>query len=527
MLPRRSRSCAPGEPGSRITELARHWTAATTPVDTDRALAYTKLAGEHALEALAPDEAARWFTQALELLDRAPHPDPAERCDLTIGLGDAQRQAAQPEFRSTLLGATRQAEELGDTDRMARAALANSRGFASAFGSVDRERVAALERAIEGDRNRARCARLISLLSMELQFEPEHERRRALADEALQLARTEGDARTLSYVLRDHFHATWSADTIDARRRTASEMMDLADHADDPLARVWALDRTVHAAVESGCLADAQDTCHRLVALVEELGQPGLRWPATYYSAGLAQMRGNLSEADRLGEEAARLGEQAGEPDGIVIYFAQMAGVRLVQGRTAEILELMEQATAANPGIPAFEAGLAVALCENGRTDEAASMVERAADHGFASMPRNQTYSSALAMWARTATEAGSKRAAALLYDLIEPWHDGLVWNGASGYGAAESYLGMLAATLGSHERSSEHFAAASRLHEREGIRGWEAVSLCYRARSLVSMGAAQDAHEPARRALALALENQYESTARRAEEILQLSPAA
>jgi tetratricopeptide (TPR) repeat protein len=520
--------CA-GDPGSRVTELARHWTAATAPVDMDKALAYSWQAGEHALTKLAPDEATRWFTQALELLERSPEPDPAVRCDLMIALGEAQRQAAQPEFRTTLLSASDQADALGDTDRMARAALANSRGFASVFGTIDQERVDALERAIEGDRRNdsARSARLISLLSMELQFEPDHERRRALADQALQLARMAGDARSLSYVLRDHFHATWSVDTLEARCRTAAEMMDLADHIDDPLARVWALDRAVHAAVESGRLTDARETCLQLRGLGEELGQPILRWPAVYYTAGLAQMSGDLMEADRLAQEAANLGVQAGEPDAFLIFQAQIGGVRVSQGRTAEIIEPLEQAAADNPGIPGFQAGLAVALCDIGRVDEAASMLERVAENGFASVPHNQAYSTALALWARTAAEAGSKRAAALLYDLIEPWRDVLVWNGASGFGAAESYLGMLAATLESHARAKEHFAAASRLHEREGVRGWEAISLCYQARSLLSIGETQEAQESARRALALAQETQHESSARRAEEILQLAPTA
>ena len=97
----------------------------------------------------------------MDLLEKGTDPDPAVRCDLMICLGDAQRQAGMPEFRETLLGAAALADELGDTDKMARAALANSRGFASAFGTVDTERVDALERAIERDcaSNPARCAR--------------------------------------------------------------------------------------------------------------------------------------------------------------------------------------------------------------------------------------------------------------------------------------------------------------------------------------------------------------------------------
>jgi predicted ATPase/class 3 adenylate cyclase len=516
--------CA-GNPGARVGELARHWTAATTPVDTGKALDYSRRAGEYALAKLAPDEAVRWFSQGLELLEKGADSDPAERCELTIGLGDAQRQAGKPEFRETLLRAAGIAEELGDADRMARAALANNRGFASVFGAVDQERVAALERAIQLDRrsNPARCAELLALQSMELQFDPDHERRRELADEALALAREAGDVRILPYVLRDHFHATWSAYTLQARRDTVTEMLDLADRIDDPLARIWALDRQIHVAAESGELGQAEEASALLLALTEELGQPRLRWHATYYAAGLAEMAGDLEEADRLAEASARLGEQAGEPDTLMIYFGQICTIRVEQGRAREVVGMIEQATQANPGIPAFQAGLAAALCDLGREAEAASRLEEAAGRRFADIPLNQVYSTSFAMWARTAAEVGSERAAALLYDVMEPWRGGLVWNGSTGYGAAESYLGMLAATLGSHDRASEHFAAASRLHQREGVKGWEAQNLYYWARSLVSSGAAEEARATALEALALARDNGYESRVRQAESILEL----
>lgn len=211
----------------------------------------------------------------------------------------------------------------------------------------------------------------------------------------------------------------------------------------------------------------------------------------------------------------------------MIIYLGQMAGVRVGQGRTKEIVDTLEQASQANPGIHAFEAGLATALCDLGREVEAAPRLQRAADDRFASVPRDQVYSTTLALWATTAADVESERAAGLLYDLVEPWRDRLVWNGATGYGSAELYLGMLAATLGSHERAGEHFATASRVHHSQGIKGWEAQNLCYWARSLLAAGAAQEARSAAARALALARENGYGSSARQAEAFLQMAPTA
>jgi class 3 adenylate cyclase len=515
------------DPASMVSELAYHWTAATAPVDTARALDYSRRAGVQALAKLAPDEAVRWFTQGMDLLEKGADPDPRERCELMICLGEAQRQAARPAFRETLLDAAALAEKLDDPDRMARAVLANTRGFPSAFGTVDTERVAAIERALQRSEGfePARCAELLALETMELEFDADHEHRRALAGKALAQARESGDPRILLHVLRDHFHATWSVDTLQARERTANEMLELADHLDDPLARFWALDRTVHVAAESGRMRHAMEASAALLALTEELGQPRLRWHATHYASGLAQLTGELEEAERLAQAALHLGEQAGEPDAAMIYAGQIGTIRVEQGPAPGIVELLEQATEANPGLPAFEAGLCVTLCYVGREAEAASRLQRAAALRFTDVPLNQTYSTTLAMWARTTADVESAEAAAVLLDLIEPWGDVLVWNGASGYGAVASYLGMLAATMGSHERADEHFAAASRLHRKEGVKGWEAQNLCYWARSQLAAGDVHKARETALRSIGVAREAGHESSARRAEALISQAP--
>jgi hypothetical protein len=269
----------------------------------------------------------------------------------------------------------------------------------------------------------------------------------------------------------------------------------------------------------------AQDVSSALLALAEEVGQPRLRWHATYYAAGLAQLTGTLEESERLVEAAARLGEQAREPDTVVIYFAQLGTIRVEQGRTREIVEMLEQATTGNPGIQAFEAGYAAALCDIGGEAQAVEWLERAAAQRFAGVPLNQTYSTTLALWSRTAADVGSTRAAAVLYDLLEPLRDGMVWNGATGYGSVESYLGMLAAAMSAHERAQQHFARASAVHEQEGVRGFEARSLCFQAKSLIASGAPEEGRAAAMRAISLGRESGFKASVRRAEALLE--PAA
>ena len=58
-----------------LAELAHHWVAATRPADLDKALGYVRRAGDAARDALAPDDAIRWYQQALDLVARQNPPD--------------------------------------------------------------------------------------------------------------------------------------------------------------------------------------------------------------------------------------------------------------------------------------------------------------------------------------------------------------------------------------------------------------------------------------------------------------------
>ena len=122
-------------------------------------------------------------------MDQVDDPDPVLALDLVIGLGTAQRQTGDPAFRDTLLEAAQRAAEFGDTERLVAAALANNRGFYSAVGATDSEKVGVLETALSGlpDQVPERALVLATLCS-ELAHGSPLERRQALAEEAESIA---------------------------------------------------------------------------------------------------------------------------------------------------------------------------------------------------------------------------------------------------------------------------------------------------------------------------------------------------
>ena len=77
----------------------------------------------------------------------------------------------------------------------------------------------------------------------------------------------------------------------------------------------------------------------------------------------------------------------------------------------------------------------------------------------------------ALALYAGAAAQSGCTEAAAILYELLEPWSDQLAVSGALNYGHMRMYLGQLADAAGWPERADAHLDFATRLHDENGMR--------------------------------------------------------
>ena len=511
--------------GEHLGELALHWRLAAVSVDRSRAAGYSLRAGQRALDSLAPSEAAKLFGDALEMLGSAPS---AARSEALIGLGEAQRQTGVPAYRETLLEAAGIAAELRDADLAARAALANNRGFVSSFGDVDRDRVAAIERALELDDppQPARHARLLALLAKELAFEPDRARRRALGDEAIALARQASDPRTLATALESSCYAIWAPDTLAIRSERARELSALVAQVGDLQVEFLARVRELSVAIELGDFGWADAALERAEAIAEHTRQPTQRWNASFLAASVLCTRGELEASERLAEQAFQLGQEAGHADAAAFYAPTIVQIRLVQGRGVEVIALIERMVTENPGLPVWEAALAYTCCLIDRRPEAADILARAAALHFEHLPYDQFRLVGLGLYADAAAQTRSVQAAAILYELIELHADQFIWAGAVSYGHARMYTAMLAAMLGRHEHADAEFAFACDFHHQHGVRAWEARSELGWAEALAERGELDRAREHASRALELSRDHGYGAFEPRAAAIVASRPA-
>ena len=511
------------DPADRVAELARHWTAASLPVDAAKAVGYSRQAGERALAALAPDEALRWFGQALALLGAAEGVEPRERCRVLVGLGTAQYQTGDPAHRETLLEAAGLAYELRDADLAAAAVLAFTDSQYSIIGDIDHQRVEAVERALEldGGRDPARRARLLARLAFELGWDFDFARRRALIAEALEIARSAGDRAALAEVLVNANQADWSPDRLAEQLPTLDEELAAAHDAGDPGLLLAAHLHKMNAAILCGDMATADTEGRAAETLGADLKNPALIWLVKYTGRDpFLIQRIHMREAAAVVEASLALGQSAGRADAPLIYAGQMSFVWLWSGQVDEALGIVRQAVELYPRMEVWRAGLATIAAWSDRQDEARGILDAALD-GFASVARDFTLATTLGLYADAAFATNHVVAAERLLEVLEPLAHLVVWSGTQIYGHGRMYRGMLAAVCGRHAEADADLEFACRWHEDNELMIWAARSRLALAESLARRGEHERAADLARGVLGFVARLGYEGLRPSAEALL------
>ncbi len=468
------------DPGERIGELAHHWSAAMAIEDASKALDYSRRAGDRALLQLAPDEALRWYSQALELHKR--NSGAGNSVAILVGLGTAQRQVGDPAHRETLIAAAAEALAVGDNDGLIAAVFANHRGFASSTLSTDDQRLSFIEAALTalGQHDSEERARLLAILAAELTYGNDTDRRLASAYEAVDIARRIGDPRTLLATLlglNTSLHVLGLA--------LCDEAVELAQRLDDNVSLVSAAATMVTESLGGGDRANFDRAIEVCVGAAERIGQPTLKWRAMIGSVMEAIVKGDLTNADQLASQHVALGIESGQPDALILYSAMLATIRHHQGRMGELGELIELSVPDNPDVAMIRSGLLLVHVANGDLDKARVGFEREAAHGFSTNDDalRLTY---LCMMALVCARLDDRAGAESLIALIEPRGNQIETTAVTAFCSTTSCLGMLAAVLDLHDVADRWFAEALDLTTNFGFPYLVAVAQVEWARALL-----------------------------------------
>jgi len=452
---------------TRISELAHHWNQAVQPTDTTKALHYAQLAGDRALDQLAPHDALHWYTRALELLGQQDHSSRRE-VELLIGLGTAQRLAGIAEHRQTLLDAAQLADQRNAPDLYVRAVLAGSRGWQSNTGNTDHERIATIERALEleGACDTPAKARLLVYAAVEQLYSAGLNERLALVEQATAIARQLGDRELLLWVLAYGCVSIRGRQTTEIRSTRLDEARSLLTDTSQPDARSTVSAEPVYVALDLGDMAAISDHLAQWRADVLAVAGPSPRWSASFMSATEPLIRGELADAEQLAEAALALGSESGQTDAFTIYGAQFANIRYHQGRLNELLPLMEEALRAAPELHSYRAAIGLAHALSGDHATAQRLLDAELSASFA-VPDDENWLYTIGTWAQVAAEVGHVAAAERLHDDLSPFRGRFVHSLVVISGAVAMHLGQLEHLLGRWDDAERSFAEGDVLHRR------------------------------------------------------------
>jgi hypothetical protein len=456
-----------------VVALAHHFSQAGPDGDgMSRAVRYGLAAAEQALQARALGDAEARFHQVLGLLDDpATLAAPAHIAAL-CGLGEAQRDQGNGEFRNTLLEAGWLAQASGDVPMLVRAALANSRGLPSVIGAVDAARVAITEAALEsvGPQPTAERARLLSHLAAELCFAGDDRRRVALSDEAEELARGLGDSGLLAWVLNRTGYAAFAPDRVERLVARGEEATRLSDAAGDPAQRVLSRYSWSGALLTAGDLPGFRRVTETMLAVSSDAA-PTIRRFAQFVQARVAVIDGRFDDARRINDDALRQAQDLGEPDGASWWGSIAMALEMLRGSIAAVVDAIGDISSQYPDFPAWWITHAVCLAMVGRAQEARELLTRHSPDPDELIDDVLPFM-AVSWLAWVPLYLDDAQLAARISATLRPYRDYWAHPYSTVLGPVTIYLAMCAATTGDLDESVELFEESDRVLAGFGCHG-------------------------------------------------------
>lgn len=479
------------DPEAHLAELAHHFFYAAPGGDVERAVDYSRRAGDHAIELLAYEEAARLYRMGLQALDLIGTPEDETRSRLLLALGDAQARGGEISgSKASFLRAAAVARKSGSAELLGTAALGYAGRFVWTRAGTDRRLVPLLEEALAavGDRDSTLRAMLLARLSGALRDRPPRELAAEVSEQAVGIARRLGDPATLSYALEGRFAAIWWPENPEERLAIATEMLRLAEEAGDVERIIQGHDFRVCALIELGDLASVHAELESESQLVRDLRQPAQRWLLTFTRAMLALFEGRFDEAATFIDASQTIWEAAQRSDiGTFSYRVQIYFLRREQGRLDEVEGLVERSIAEYPTRLLFRCLLPHLYAELGRTADAKGALDSIAGGDFADLFMDNDWLLGLSLLAEVVGPLRDVRRAAVLYELLIPFASKVPFPGEVSTGSLSRALGILASTMSRWDEAARHFEDALQANERMGARPWLAHTRVAFARMLRS----------------------------------------
>jgi DNA-binding SARP family transcriptional activator len=466
-----------------LAALARHFLlGARDGRDLAKAIEYALRAADQATAALAYEEAVGHCERALTALRRARPEDRASECALLLRLGDGHWRAGEvAKARDTFLEAAGLARTLGEPELLARAAIGFGGGlfrdWHTTNAAVSERLVELLEEALSvvGPEDSALRVRLLGQLSAATYNATSDDRRGALSNEAVEIARRMDDPDVLAHALCSRCLALWSPQHLPERSELAAAVLELGERLDSWELRLFSHHHLFVARLEYGEATEAVAQLEAFAGIAETLRQPIYLWQATLFRTLLSLLRGAFQEAEEQAVAALELGQHAQDPDAHYLFATQIGLLRLEQGRLAEIEPIVHMFIDQEVPDPNWLPVLSFIACTLGRMDEGRREFERlVVSDGLRSLPRNFVWLAHVSLLAETAAMLGHGEGAAVLHRLLLPYADrNVLAADLHCQGSAARYLGILATVMERWDEAERWLLKALDRNRRMGASPW------------------------------------------------------
>ncbi len=480
---------AGGASGRSLVDLAHHFGAAAPFGGAERAVDYNLRAASAASAGLAFDDAAARLRTAIEIGIE----DETERAGVLLELGSASHRAGKAtDAQEAFVAAAEIARRLESDELLARAAI----GYEEACwrpGIASRVSIELLEEALTavGEGDAELRIGLLAGLARGLSFAGEPERGAVVRGNAIALAREHGDRRALARVLIRSYWARGMT-ALEEILAMLTEARDIATEMGDTEIQTEAMAWRGATFVALCDLDSARDAVAAVREMAERTAQPFMNHVAEHYGSAIALCQGNLAESEAMAERSREWGRLLIGRDASGTYGIQMFSLRREQGRLAELAPAMRILAGTVDREGPWRPGLVAVLAELGMEREARRELAALAAQGIDGF-RTSLWTATLVYLADACAALDDETMAAIVYPELEPLAGANVMIGhlVACYGAADRYLGMLAATLKEPARAEEHFERAMDLNRRMGASTWLAHSAYEYGRFLLGRGAA------------------------------------
>jgi DNA-binding SARP family transcriptional activator len=459
-------------------EIARHWLLAAE-LDRGtaaRASAHAAAAARIADARLAPENAAELWRHALAAAERAGDVD---RYPLLVGLATSLYRAGHlrdglPLFVEAMEQALGDGGRgVADTDRLVAAAVAatgESAWYPIDYGEVDDRLVGVLERGLAGLSEPVQRALVLSCLAQARYYDGNAQRRAALCDQALDLARPTADSVALAHVLRLRAMALYGPDYPEQCCDAMTESLGLTGL----LPPLMGATQLFHADLlfTLGRVKEATAELDLVAPLVQRLRAPPLQAQLDWARVCLLLLAGRWQEAEALSRTAysRHSGMNWGLRQGtaVVCRTTHRWEAAFLTGTGADLVgELRDVAEAT--GLPTLYNLLAMALVEAGRPADA-----RAALRPLATSPRDYLWLYTQCWGLLAAARLGEAELVARLRAQLMPYRRLacaaclVVVSGSVAYFTAEAAL-----ALGDPDAALVDLATATEADEEMGALPW------------------------------------------------------